>query len=281
MHSRLKKIKLIVFDLDGTLLSNEGEIGERTKYYVSELKKTGVQFSFASGRLHSAIVNYAKELDIQAPVISLDGCYIKNLAGDKVIFEMFVKPKHVKRAIKFADHYLLNIALCHSDAIYITDQNTVLPQIMDKFGAEYREIDSYDNHLSKTLEIVFAGSNKEWIKYVYNKMSFPYCAGLALNYYQSHSHEGIYYLEVRRKGSSKAKGFARLCKGLKVKQTESAVLGDWYNDISLFKTKAVKVAVANAVPELKRMADIVTKRTNDEDGAAEFLEMVYKAKTGK
>lgn len=281
MQNRLKKLKLIVFDLDGTLLSNDGEIGKDTKYYVAELKKLGVQFSFASGRLHTAIEDYAKELNIQAPVISLDGCYIKNLAGDKVIFEMAVKPKHLLRALKFADHYLLNIAFCHSDAIYITEQNSVLPQIMDKFGAEYREIDAYENYFPNTLEIVFAGSNKEWIKYVFNKMSFPYCTGLALNYYQSHSNEGIYYLEVRRKGSSKAKGFARLCRGLKVRQTEAAVLGDWYNDLPMFKTKALKVAVANAIPELKRMADIVTNRDNDNDGTAEFLEMVYKAKTGK
>jgi len=53
---------------------------------------------------------------------------------------------------------------------------------------------------------------------------------------------------------------------------------DWYNDRELFEESGVKVAVANAVPEIKRMASIVTERNNDQDGVAEFLEMVLKAK---
>jgi hydroxymethylpyrimidine pyrophosphatase-like HAD family hydrolase len=53
---------------------------------------------------------------------------------------------------------------------------------------------------------------------------------------------------------------------------------DRYNDRSLFRTKALKIAVANAVDEIKQMADHVTKKTNNEDATAEFLEMVLEAK---
>ncbi|HEY7751773.1 MAG TPA: HAD hydrolase family protein, partial [Ignavibacteriaceae bacterium] len=60
----------------------------------------------------------------------------------------------------------------------------------------------------------------------------------------------------------------------------AAVMGDWYNDVSLFDTKAIKVTVANAIPEIKMKADIITSKTNDEEGAAEFFEMVLKAKSG-
>jgi hydroxymethylpyrimidine pyrophosphatase-like HAD family hydrolase len=59
------------------------------------------------------------------------------------------------------------------------------------------------------------------------------------------------------------------------------VIGDWYNDITMFQTKAIKVAVANAIPELINVADIVTTRTNKEDGTAEFFEMVLKSKRDK
>lgn len=55
-------------------------------------------------------------------------------------------------------------------------------------------------------------------------------------------------------------------------------MGDWYNDISMFETDALKVAVANAVPEIKRLADFITKNTNDNDAAADFLELVLKSK---
>jgi hydroxymethylpyrimidine pyrophosphatase-like HAD family hydrolase len=58
----LKNIKLVVFDVDGTLLNDDGKIGEETKDLVKELRRFDVRFSFASGRLHSAITKYAEEL---------------------------------------------------------------------------------------------------------------------------------------------------------------------------------------------------------------------------
>ena len=81
-----------------------------------------------------------------------------------------------------------------------------------------------------------------------------------------------------QKGNNKGLGFKRLAKYLGIKIKHSAVMGDWYNDISLFSNNALKVAVANAIPELKRMADFITKNTNDEEAAADFLELVLKAK---
>ena len=72
----------------------------------------------------------------------------------------------------------------------------------------------------------------------------------------------------------------RLTKYLNISLKETAVLGDWYNDVSLFDTSALKIALANAVYEIKQLADFVTERTNNEDGAAEFLEMVFKNKKG-
>jgi hydroxymethylpyrimidine pyrophosphatase-like HAD family hydrolase len=65
---------------------------------------------------------------------------------------------------------------------------------------------------------------------------------------------------------------------LKIKETRTAVLGDWYNDISLFKSKGIKVAVSNAIPELKKSADYVLDKSNNEEGAAEFLEALLEAK---
>lgn len=72
----------------------------------------------------------------------------------------------------------------------------------------------------------------------------------------------------------------KLLKYLNINIKNSAVIGDWYNDRSLFRTKALKIAMANAVSEIKEMSDHITERTNDEDGTAEFLELVLKAKKG-
>ncbi|MBI9071997.1 MAG: Cof-type HAD-IIB family hydrolase [Melioribacteraceae bacterium] len=274
----LKKLELIVFDLDGTLLNEKGKIGEETFNLVEDLKKVNVKFSFASGRPFSAITNYAELLKINSPVISLDGALISTFPDNKVLFNSFVPDKHVRKAIKYADQYLLKIALCHAESIYYTEHNSLIPDIMEKFGAKYTQVNSYDNFTKQSLEIVITGDYRDAIKYIRDRMSFPYTFGLTTNYYKSHSHKDIYYLEIRKKGSSKGNGLKILSKKLKVNIKNTAVLGDWYNDVSLFETDALKIAMQNAVPEIKKKANFITKKDNNENGVAEFLQMVLESK---
>ncbi|MEJ2617760.1 MAG: HAD family hydrolase [Ignavibacteriaceae bacterium] len=280
MTDVLKKIKIVVFDLDGTLLADNGTIGEDTRSLIKKLKEYDVRFTFATGRLHSAITYMAEDLGLKVPLVSLDGSLIKSYPEGKTLFESFVKKRHVKKALDYVKQYTLNIALCHADAIYYTEENYIITQLMEKFGARYEQVDSYDDYFDQTLEISIAGDNKNFMKYIWERMSFPYSFGLKSSYFKSHRHDNIYYVEIRKKNASKGSGMLRLLKYLKLKPNQAAVVGDWYNDISLFKTKAFKVALANAVPEIKRMADLITERSNNEDGTAEFLERLLKAKRG-
>lgn len=275
---RLKNIELVVFDLDGTLLNNSGEVGRQTVNLVKELKNYGVKFTFATGRLHNAIVDYAKLLEITEPLISLDGSLIKSAYSDKIYFESYIPQKYVFKAKKLADQFLLKIALCHADYIYFGEYDSLIPQLLQKFGAKYKETDDMQGLLDTTLEIVMMGDFKDSIKAALKKMSFPYTFGLRTFYYKTKSEGRFYYLEIRKKGSSKGTGVIRLSKILKIKRKNIAAIGDWYNDRELLKNAGLKIAMANSVAEIKRMSDYITKRDNEEDGTAEFLEMILKAK---
>jgi Cof subfamily protein (haloacid dehalogenase superfamily) len=275
---RLKNIKIIVSDLDGTLLSDSGVIRIETKQLISQLQDCGVIFALATGRLHSAVTGIAKELSIKSPIISLDGSMIRSIMDESRIYESFVKKKHVKRALKFAEEQLLNIVLCHDEAIYYTDRNSNMPMLSDKYGAKYKEVTSYDNYIDRTLEVVLFSDAANSMRYVRDRFLFPFSIGSNISFYKSHRHPNISFLEIRRSGSTKGKGLERLLKYHKIKPNQAAVLGDWYNDISLFETNAFKVAVANAIPEIKRMADMVTSKSNNEEGAAKFFKKVLKAK---
>lgn len=276
----LKSLKLIIFDLDGTLLRRDGTIGEETKSLIKKLKNKGVIFSFATGRLHSAITKYAEMLNIKAPLISLDGCLLKSHPEGKIIFESFVPTKYVNQVLGYTRQFSVYVALCHDDAIYYTEYNSFIPEIMDKLGAKYELVERYDNYVDKTLEVVLAANNFTAINYIRDAVSFPLLSRVNTSFYQSQSHPGIYYLEIRKKGSSKGKGMERLVSYLNIHKHNTAVVCDWYNDISLLQKSVVKVAVANAVDEVKQQADFITSKTNNEDGVAEFLELVLKAKTG-
>ena len=274
----LKNIKFIVTDVDGTLLNDNGEVGSESKKLVKELMKLNVMVSFATGRLHSAVTEIAKELSLNGYIISLDGALIKNYTSDKTIYESYLSTYQVKKAITLSEKNLVNIVLCRASAIYYTENNSVIPSLLSKYGASYIKVDSYQEYISGTLELVCSSDIKESIKQMEEKFNFPYTLGCNTSYFRSKKNENIFYLEIRKAGSSKGKAVTRILKHLSIKPTQTAVVGDWYNDITMFQTKAVKVAMANAIPELLNVADIVTAKSNKEDGIAEFFEMVLKSK---
>jgi Cof subfamily protein (haloacid dehalogenase superfamily) len=274
----LKDIKLIVTDIDGTLLNDNGELGQESKKLIKKLMNENVIVSLATGRLHSATMDIARELSLNGFIISLDGAMVKTFADDNTIFESFLKKVNVNKAIEISENLLINIALCHAASIYYTEYNSVIPSLLSKYGAFYTQVDSYRDYISGTLEIVCSSDMKSSIKQMEEKFNFPYSFGCNTSYFRSKKNENIFYLEIRKAGSSKGKALVRLLKYLSVRPWQAAVIGDWYNDITMFQTKAVKVAVANAIPELINAADIVTTKSNREDGAAEFFEMVLKSK---
>ena len=157
----LKNIEVVVSDIDGTLLTDDGLLDKETMKLISKLPEYGVHFTVATGRLHSAIMGLAEDVGIDIPLISMDGALIKSHTDGTILFESFVKEKYVRKAIDLADSFLLNIALCHDDAIYFTERNSVIPQIMDKFGARYEEVLSYDDFCGSTLEVVFASDYRD------------------------------------------------------------------------------------------------------------------------
>ncbi len=275
----LKALQLIIFDLDGTLLKKNGTIGEETKSLVRKLEKHGVLFSFATGRLHSATTKYAEILEIKTPLISLDGCLIKNHPEGKIVFESFVPEKYVLQVVNYSEKYAVYAALCHDDAIFYTAKNAFIPEIMDKLGAKYEKVDSYDDYVHKTLEVVLVGHTFTAVNHIRESITFPFLSRLNTSFFQSHSHPGIYYLEIRKTGSSKGKGMERLTKYLNIHKRNTAVVCDWYNDISLLLKPVVKIAMQNAVSEVKELADYTTAKSNNEEGVAEFLEQVLKAKS--
>ena len=274
----LKEIKHIVTDIDGTLLDDNGELGVESKKLIKELMNEGVIISLATGRLDSAVTDIAKELSLNGYIISLDGAMIKNFIDDKILYESFLKTSKVKKAISISENLLINIVLCHTSTIYYTEHNSVIPSLLSKYGAFYTRVDSYKDYISGTLEIVCSSDIKNSIKQMEEKFNFPNSIGCNTSYFRSKKNENIYYLEIRKAGSSKGKALMRLLKHLSIKQLQTAVIGDWYNDITMFQTKAFKVAVANAIPELINTADFVTTKSNRDDGTAEFFEMVLKSK---
>ncbi len=270
----LKNVRLILLDMDGTLLNRQGKVSDNIITLIHTLKKIDVYVTLASARVHSSMVKFAKLLEIDIPIISLDGALIKNRKGDIVIHQAIIKPSVVRKAIKLAEHHLVQIGLCHQDEIFYNEDSSSLPMILEKAGAKYTEVSSFDNHINNTLEIVCTGDNKKSLELISRKLKFPFSFGNSVNIFRSRLYPEVYYLECKKSGSTKANALFKLINYLKIKEKNTLVAGDWYNDIPLFNTNAIKVALKNSIPHLKKRADIILKRTNDEDGLQEIFEKI-------
>jgi len=274
VQQRIKNIKLIVSDVDGTLISSKNGVGEQTVELVKKLKQKGVLFTFATQRVHSSIVPFAEKLEIELPIITVNGALIKDLKNN-VLQKSVISPKKVLKAISFSDRFYVRTALVYDDEIVYTEDNSVLKDYMYRLGTNYRLVDSYYNYLDKVVEIIMLGNERKVVKYIQKKMNYPFKYFLNAKYYRTSSSLGIYNLEIRCSGTNKKRALRKLTGHLGIRRSQVATIGDWYNDRDLFEYGGFNVALQNAIPELKAMSDLITERTNEEDGVAEFLKYLY------
>jgi Cof subfamily protein (haloacid dehalogenase superfamily) len=271
-------IRLVVFDLDGTLLDHEGKIGAASKTAISQLQDAGVQFTFASGRHFHAVSPYAETIGMSLPFIAFDGALIQNVSAKICIHCSSIPEKTVSRIVRLAGKYLLDICLVGDTAAYCLPHQIIVSEFVDIIGGHYRKINSFAAVQNRALELVIAGENLNALKIIQKKTVFPWAFGLQSRIYPSSRHTGIHCLSIKKGGADKAKGLRKLQRHLGISMTETVVTGDWYNDQEMFETNAYKVAVANAVQPIRIRADFITSHTNNEDGLAEFLDVLLAAK---
>ena len=84
MTHRLKDIKLIVIDIDGTLVDQHGNVGAKTLQLAKELKKQNIFCTLSSARSFHYSAHIADDLEIDIPFVTLDGALIKGRKGEPV-----------------------------------------------------------------------------------------------------------------------------------------------------------------------------------------------------
>ncbi|MBK8981303.1 MAG: Cof-type HAD-IIB family hydrolase [Ignavibacteria bacterium] len=275
LKERFNKIKLIVSDIDGTIVSSKNEVGDLTKQLVRKLKNKNILLSFASQRVHSSIIPIAAELDVSIPFISLNGSLIQDKDNKIILNRSVIDRKYVEKCLRLAEKYYLKIALCYNDRIVYTEDNSVVKDFMTRFGTTYSLVDSYEDYLDNVLEIIMTGNDRNNMREVQRKMRLPFGMYLKVKYFRSQSFQGVYNIEITRKGINKNTGLKILSKHLKLKKEEVMVFGDWYNDKDLFEFGGTNIALDNAVDELKDIADYITDKSNEDDGIGHFLQKFY------
>jgi hypothetical protein len=275
---KLRDVKLVVSDIDGTLVTSEREISDKLPSLLSKLKDKGVYFSIASQRVHSSIQPLAEKLKILIPFISLNGSLIQNISGSVILFKSILDTKVVDNAIRLAEKFFVKISLSYKDRIIYTEDNSTFKDFFPIPEAEYECIKNYDDYKNEILRIYLAGNVKEKTLKIKKKIKPFYNISLKADFFRSQSQRNLYKLEIYPSGISKRKAIGILAKHMNLKKNEIAVIGDWYNDVELFEFGAVNVTLQNGIMDLKKRADYISPYTNDEGGVEDFLNLLYNSK---
>jgi len=271
MLRQLKDIKLIVIDIDGTLVDANGEVGEKSLSFARELKKQDIYCTLSSARSFHYSSHIADELDIDIPFVTLDGALIKDRKGNTV-YKGVIKDKLIKKAIKLAENNYGKITMCNENNLFVTPRNAVVKEY-SRLSAPVKEVSDF-SEVNEVLEILIFCEDKASLRAIRDNFGYFESLSVSLNVTKSPRND-YYLLTIKKQGSDKLTSVKRLVNYLGLTRKNVAVIGDWHNDMPLFDYGAYNIAVQNAIPELKRKADYVTHSTNNEDAVGEVLELVH------
>lgn len=260
-------IKLFVTDLDGTLLETGKPIAkeniEAAKYAVSK----GVTVTIATGRMYRAALPIARELEVDAPIITYNGALIKSVSG-KVFYENYIDENIVKEVIALSREKNWYLQLYSDDKLFYPERNELSEKYESWQGlkGEAATWDGLKEHAAKVTKLLSFSKTTEETK----ERTKVYREAFKNELTITNSME--YYVDMTNIGVSKASGISELSRVLNIPIEETMAIGDAENDLSMLKAAGKSVAMGNAAENIKKEADFVTL-TCQEHG---FANAIYK-----
>lgn len=270
--------RLYISDLDGTLLDNNAGISDFTAGTINKLIEKGMYFTFATARSVYSAKPITSGLNINIPYILMNGVSIYNPENNSYIRNNYIQPEVSAEIIGVFKKHDLKCFMykIHDDVLtaYFTE---ITSQVMNSF-AEVRKnnynkpfvqcTDLADHADSETVYFTVTG---EYERLFPVKSAVENIKGVNHAFYRD-TYTKKYYLEIFSESASKANGIKYLRN--KYGFDEVVCFGDNFNDMAMFGESDVKIAVGNAVPELKELADFVAL-PNENDGVAKWLSENY------
>lgn len=265
---------IIALDLDGTLTNSEKNITPRTFDALMKAQREGVRLVLASGRPTFGIAALADQLqlaDYGGYVLSYNGGRIIDWCEKTVIFSQVVDQKLVPILYDFAEKAQLPIVTYLPEAILASKNEGVY--LAEEARINGMPIVVAQNFVEEAMQIA-GGSTKflipgepELLIQLESEMK------AALSEQMEVFRSAPFFLELPPKGIDKAQSLQRLLTHLGLERESLMAFGDGFNDLSMIQFAGQGVAMANAVEEVKSIADFVTT-SNEEDGIAHALEQL-------
>jgi hypothetical protein len=269
------KYKLLVLDVDGTLLNDEREISKRTLAALLKVQQMGVRIVLASGRPTYGLMPLAKTLELGnygGFVLSYNGCQIIKAQNGEILFERRINPEMLP--------YLEKKARKNGFAIFTYHDDTLITDSPDN---EYIKNEALLNNLKIIREDEFSTA----IDFAPCKCMLVSDKEKALIGLEQHWEKRLagtldafrsepYFLEVVPCGVNKANTLGALLEHLGVTREEVIAVGDGVYDVTMLQLAGMGVAMGHSQDSVKVCADYVTT-SNEEDGVALAVEKLILA----
>ncbi|MFR5079177.1 MAG: Cof-type HAD-IIB family hydrolase [[Clostridium] innocuum] len=278
-------IQMIVMDMDGTLLTSENRISSRTKELLLRVQQAGVRLVLASGRSYCKLLEYAKELCMDAYggyLLEVNGLILYDLASGKRHIRKQMGRIEMEELFTYFRQWDVEFMAQFDDGLY--DYN---PESIIKEKAEYRRIHNLGEDYPWTggAFALLADNRKGYpnIHYIdtweeidrrINKVSIAYHADVMAEVSAQAKRDlkdrywlGLTtpkWLELMPLGITKGSGLQALVDILGISMRDVMAFGDGENDIEMLQAAGIGIAMGNAMAEVKAAADEETDSNNDE-----------------
>jgi len=257
-------IKLIVADLDDTLLNARLEITKEIKEAVSLAREKGVRFTIATGRMFRSALPYAMELKIELPLITYQGALIKDPLSGEILHHRRIKLDIAQEIAREAEELDYHLNAYIDDELLVKKLTPEGEYYQDIAKVPLKVVGSLTKNLTDAPTKLLVIKEEEQLIPLQDKWQEKYGQVLYLTRSKPN------FLEVMAKGADKGSGVRLLANSLGIAREEILVIGDSYNDLEMFSYGGISVAMGNARREIQLRADYVTG-TNEESGVAKAI----------
>lgn len=258
-------IKLIFSDMDGTLLTSENKLPAGFDETMAELKKRGVIFCPASGRQYfSLLKTFSKYVD-EFLFLAENGTLVMHREIE--IFSSPIDRAAVDRIMEVTEPLknILRVWCGKKDAYILREQDTAENQAeLNKYYTHNAVVDSFaeidDTPIKVAMYDVAANAKGN----IYAHLSEFYDSLQVVL-------SSDYWVDLMSRGINKGEAVANVQRILNIKPEECAAFGDYLNDCEMIQAVGYSFAMANAHPDLKKLAKFETA-SNDERGVLVGIE---------
>jgi Cof subfamily protein (haloacid dehalogenase superfamily) len=262
---RESDIRLVIADVDGTLVTRDKTLTAHTISTVSRLREAGVLFAITSGRPPRGMKMIIDPLQLSEPISAFNGGVVIN-PDLSVIASHFLPSDVAAEVIGLLRAHGLDVWLYTESHWYIDiadaphvarEQPTVrFPPLVSS---------DYDTHLARVAKIV--GVSDDLPSVARCEQEMQEWGGARISAERSQPH----YLDVTHPNGNKGEVVLMLSRLLAIPPEQIATIGDMANDVPMFQKSGVSIAMGNASPEVQQAATYVTT-SNAEEGFAHAME---------